>query len=219
MAESQAVLNIFNLALGHVGQNPITNANDSPVCQLYYPYVRDKCLTWTPWTFATTQIELAKLASGPPSRFHNTYAIPTYPYMLRALDAQRRYSPYQIELYYPTPTAGNPEPEPQRVLLTDADPVILKYIARSPETVWPPMFQDTVALWLAVNIAQSITDKTSLRQQLFAELDAQLTRLQDVDGHQDSPKQAILNQEYVFVRHTGTQFVAGGPLDHLEEPR
>lgn len=219
MAESRAILDIFNLALGHIGQRPITNANDSEVCQLYYPYVRDKILSWAPWTFATTRLELAKLAAPPASGFQHQYAIPTYPYMLRALDSNFQRSAYQVELYYPTPTAGNPQPEPQRVILTNVDPLILKYITRSPETVWPPMFQDTTALWLAVNIAQRSTDKTSLRQQLYTELDAQLTRMQDVDGHQDTAKRAILNEEYVYVRQTGTALYAGGPLDHLEDPR
>lgn len=196
MAESQAVLDLFNLALGHVGNPAITQASDSPVCQLFYPFVRDKILSWAPWTFATTRKKLAKLVDKPPSDFQNYYAIPTEPFPLRLLDIDTRGLRYRREILIPDQTPLTQIP----VILTDADPVVLKYIARVTESVWHPLFVDTCGLWLALAITQRTSGKTQLRRQIFEELQLQLARTIDVDGHQDSPPLANLNETYIAVR-------------------
>ena len=196
MAESQAVLTIFNLALGHVGNPAVTTASASPVCQLFYPFVRDKLLSWSPWTFATTRQRLAKLDDAPASDFLIQYRIPTDPFPLRLLDIDTRGLMYKREVYIDPLTPQTQTP----VILTDADPVVLKYIARVSESVWHPLFVDTCALWLGLAITQRTSGKTALRAQIFAELQLQLARTQDVDGHQDSPNIAHLNESYIAVR-------------------
>jgi len=198
MAESQAVLDIFNLALAHVGNPAITNSNDSPVCQLFYPFVRDKILSWAPWTFATTRQTLTKLVDKPASEFQNQYRIPTNPFPLRILDIDTRSLRYRREVYIPVSTPNDQTP----VILTDADPVVIKYIARVSEGVWHPMFVDTCALWLGLAITQRTSGKTDLRAQIFAELQSQLARTIDVDGHQDSPRLANMNETYIAVRRS-----------------
>ena len=209
MAESQASLDIFNLALGHIGNKSITTASGSPVCQLYYPFVRDKMLSWAPWTFNTTRKALDQLTVAPVSEFTFQYRLPTEPFVLRIRDINNRRVRYQREVYYPVGDPLSPIP----VLLTDEATAIVKYNCRVDEGLWPPMFTDTCALWLAANIAQKSTDKTSLRAQLFTEMTVQLDRLIDIDGHEDSAPRAVLNESYILTRLDGGM----GQLEDAEE--
>ena len=196
MTESQAQQNIFNLALGHIGNPPITDPSDSPECQLYYPSVRDKLLTWSSWGFATLRQALARLDDSPAdTEYSYQYSLDLIPPVLRVLDIDASDFRYSRETY------ANPStPETQTpVILTNASTVVVKYIARVSEGLFPPLFTDTLGLWLGVAIAQRHSGKASLRKQLFDELQVQLQRLIDVDGHQDSPKIAISNR-YLAVR-------------------
>ena len=215
-AASQAVLDIFNLALGHVGNKPVSSPADSPECQLHYPSVRDKALMWAPWTFATFTKSLVKLADnegealGALGRFLFLYAIPNTPPVLRTLEIHLSGFQYQLRMYTPP---DDPE-HPQRVIATSAESVILQYIGRVSEGFWSPIFTSAVGLWLAVEISQRIARKATLRQQLYVELSATLDRAIDIDGHQDSPPRAILNQTYIHGR-----FEDGvPPMSNIQEP-
>jgi hypothetical protein len=196
MAESLAALTLFNLALNYVGDRSITAPSDSPVCQLYYPLVRDKILSWAPWTFATTRQTLTRIADAPPDdEYSYMYSWPTAPFPLRALSIHTQHFAYAREVYIAPNTPDTQTP----VILTSAPSVVLRYIARVSEALFPPLFSDTLAMWLALAISQRLTGKTTLRTQLFAELQTQLGRVIDIDGHQDSPPRA-LNETYIAIR-------------------
>lgn len=197
MAElSSFELDVFNMALGHVGNSAISDVSESPECQLYYPHVRDKLLTWAPWTFATTRQSLTRHADSPPDdEFTYMYVLPSAPPVLRVLDIDTDRFRYQREVYI---LPNIPETQTP-VILTNASSVVLKYIARVSPAVFSPMFIDTLGLWLGLAIAQRISGKTALRKQLFDELQIQLARTIDVDGHQDSPPRA-LNETYIYAR-------------------
>ena len=85
MAESQAVLDLFNLALSHVGHKAIALPGESPECQTHFPDVRDTALSWAPWTFAKTTKTLVQLSDrqgnvlAPLDHFLFLYAIPGTP--------------------------------------------------------------------------------------------------------------------------------------------
>ena len=209
MTESVYEINVFNLALGHVGNPTITTGSDSPECQLYYPFVRDKLLTWAPWKFATTRQSLSRLAETPPdTEYAYQYAMPTSPYPLRILDIDTQLYRYSREVYiHPsTPTTQ------VAVILTNSSTVVVKYIARVSEALFPPLFTDTLALWLGLAITQRLSGKATLRTQIFTELKLQMERLIDIDGHQDSPPRA-LNDTYILGRGDGTYL----PMEDIEE--
>jgi hypothetical protein len=199
MTTSLAIIRIVNNALHRLGQGTITDLSELAPAQDLYPDVRDKLLTWVPWTFATTRQALSRLQAAPASEFSYQYALPTQPYCLRTLDIQCQARDYQREVYV---DAADPEQATQ-VILTDAESVVLKFVARVSEHVWMPLATDTLSLWLAVDMCEAITGKTSLRESLAQELDAQLKRLEAVDGHQDSPKVFRQNSTYLLARYRG----------------
>jgi hypothetical protein len=199
MTSSLASVRIVNNALHRLGQSPITDLSELAPAQDLYPDIRDKLLTWVPWTFATTRQPLARLEAAPASEFLYQYALPTSPLCLRTLDVQMPSIDFQKEVYI---DPADPEQVTQ-VILTDAESVVLKFIARVSEHVWLPLATDTLSLWLAVDLCEAITGKTSLRESLAQELDAQLKRLEAVDGHQDSPKVWRQNSSYLTARYRG----------------
>jgi hypothetical protein len=199
MTTPLATIRIVNNALHRLGQSPITDLSELAPAQDLYPELRDKLLTWIPWTFATVRQALARLEATPASEFLYQYALPTLPYPLRVLDIQCASYDYQREVYV---DPADPDQATQ-VIVTNAESVVLKYIARVSEHVWMPLATDTLSLWLAVDLCEAVTGKTSLRESLAQELDAQLKRLEAVDGHQDSPKVFRQNNTYVAARYRG----------------
>lgn len=222
MAESQAVLSIFNLALGHVGEKSIALPGQSPECRLFYPDVRDRLLSFAPWTFATTVKELVQqdVPSHDPSahavldEFRFLYALPTVPPLLRVLALRPRKVRYKRRLWVRT---NDPE-HPVAVIATNADEVRLEYIIRAAEGLWMPLFTSAVALGLAVAISGKLTRRGTLRESIKTEFDATLTRAIDIDGHQDSPQRAELNTTYLRVRDLGALEEVFPFLGDIEEP-
>lgn len=196
MADSVFSTSLVNAALTHLGQSHLTGLSEHAGAQVMYPLVRDKLLSWARWRFATTRQLLARLSVAPASEYAYQYALPTQPYCLRILDVDCASYPYAREVYIDPLT---PEVA-QGVILTDASSVVLRYIARVSEAVWPPLVADTCALWLACAISQEVTGRAALRAQLFAELQAQLSRAILLEGHQDTPRRLTLNETYLVAR-------------------
>jgi len=207
------VLDIFNQALGHIGNKAITDRTESSVCELYYPTARDSCLSWALWTFATVRQKLVRLDDSTmvTSDFAHQYLLPTNPAVLRTINIdlvgsstgvlvgdQTLSNPlaFKREIYIDPLTPDTQQP----VLLTNADEVVLKYLAQISEGAFPPLFTVCVSLWLATDISQTLSRKASLRTELFAELQVKLSRLMDIDGHQDSPRQMEFDTRYVNGR-------------------
>lgn len=199
---------LANLALLRLGEQPITDIQESPAAQAFYPLVRDVALSWAPWTFATTRQRLARLPVAPVSQYRWQYELPTQPYCLRVLDIAtnqealvghrpwRQDFPYQREIWFP-PTM----PEMQRqVLLTDADEVVVRYIGRMHEAVWMPLFQEVVVLWLAKSLCQHLTGRAQLTDGLQKELLLMADRAVTIDGHQDTPDEIVWDTLYMDVR-------------------
>ena len=137
-------------------------------------------------------------AIAPLDHFLFLYAIPGTPTVLRTLDIDLQGFRYEKRLWIPP---GDPE-HPQEVIATDAHAVVLKYIGRVSEGLWSPFFTAMVGMWLAVAISNKLARRPSLRAELRSELEEMRTRAIDIDGHQDSPQQVILNSTYIRARET-----------------
>jgi hypothetical protein len=187
---------LMNAALTHLGQPHITTPSELPGAQVLYPFVRDKLLTWARWRFATTRQRLTRLSTPPAFEWAYQYALPSVPYCLRILEASCPSTAYCIETY------TNPADVSQstRVLLTNDASVGLRYIARVPESLWPPLVADTCALWLASAMSQQVSGKASLRVQLFQELQMQLERAILLEGQQEAPRRIQMNDLYLSTR-------------------
>ena len=206
MAESQAVLEIFNLALIRIGNPPVTQASQSPDCQAVYPEVRDYMLSLYPWPFAVVRQELVQLTDVPPigvgrnaDSFSYQYRMPTLPFPLRILDIDSSRLRYRVEIYVPVNTPETQIP----VILTDMPGVIVRYIGRVSEGQWSPVFTSVVALRLATTIANRAGGKRSLFAEIKTDYLEALAAAKDTLGHQDSPNVAKFNNTYIDVRGSG----------------
>jgi len=210
MPDNNAAIHICNSALYRLGENPITSLEEGTdaanACKELYPDVRDIMLSWQAWPFATVRQSLAKLAAVPASDFASYYALPTLPYPLRLIDIDLESFriPYQREVYV-NPLDPNDQ---QNVIATDATAVVMRYVGRTTEGIWIPLFAATVAVYLAQALTASITGKASLKQGLLLELYGNgkepglMAKLRDIAGYEDSPREIPMPDTYLTVRDT-----------------
>lgn len=208
MAESNAVIHIVNSALYRLGEKPISSLEQGTetanVCQELYPDVRDTLLSWQAWPFATVRQALVRLSSKPPSDYKYYYGLPTELSIIRVvdIDLQQRSIEYQREIYV---NPGDPTDQ-RNVIATDAETVVMRYIGRTSEGVWPGLFVATMAVYLAATIAPSISRKASLRDTLLIELygakgtTGLLDKLRDIVGYEDSPREMPMPTSYLDIR-------------------
>ncbi len=204
------ILEIFNMALGHVGNAPVTDPTESAPCQTFYPTARDSCLTWAPWTFSISRQKLVKFepSSFVSTDFRHQYALPVAPPLLRTVDTDRNTTgvvtsgffftnlingqPFRREVFVDPAIPDTQQP----VLLTNAEDVVLQYVGQVSEGIFPPLFTACVALWLATDISNPLSRKSGLRAELFDELQVKLARMTLVDSHQDWPRTQVIDRRY-----------------------
>lgn len=157
MTETQ----IANLALSQLGHRRITSLGDTTpeatLCDLHYETVRDSVLRDFPWSFAIRHAEPTQVPESPSWEFSHAFQLPSDPYCLRvvATDHDRVGTPWVVE---------------GRLLLISANRVRIKYIARIIDTTqYDPMFVQAFATRLAAEIAYSLTRKSDLQKERFAE--------------------------------------------------
>jgi hypothetical protein len=147
---------------------------EAEVAANLYPSVRDALLSAFPWSFATAQARLPRLAAAPAADFAYAYQLPAD--FLRALSAgtggQGRGVVYRIA---------------ENRLHTDAAEVVLTYIFRPAEAAFPPFFDGALISRLAAEFCIPLTENTARAEFLFrlAETEARAARL--TDSQQDTP--------------------------------
>jgi len=176
MAESAAA--ICTRALVMLGARPIASLDEAGmearVCRELYPGVRDALLSAHPWSFATRQTRLPRLAEPPVADFAHAFQLPAD--FLRALAAGRdgrgEGARYRI--------VG-------RTLHADAEAVILTHIFRPRESEIPPFVTQALVARLAAELALPITESTSRAEMLAERADREVTRAQRVEAQQGVP--------------------------------
>jgi len=165
-------------ALLKIGANTIASfdepTTEAEVASNLYPSLRDALLSAYPWSFATAQTALPRLASPPSADFRSAFQLP--PNFLRALSAG-------IE--------GRGQGQRYRIaenrLHADIDAVTLTYIFRPAEADFPPFFEAALIARLAAEFCIPLTENSSRTEMLFrlAENDFRQARL--IDSSQDTP--------------------------------
>ncbi|MCB2101048.1 MAG: hypothetical protein KDE22_09280 [Rhodobacterales bacterium] len=147
---------------------------EAEVAANLYPSVRDALLSSHPWSFATAQESLARLADDPVADHAHAFALPAG--FLRVLsagaDGRGRGIDYRI--------AG-------RNLLTDAEQVVLTYIYRPDESAFPPFFDQALIARLAAEFCIPMTDSTSRSEVLHRLAESEFRRAKLIDAQQDTP--------------------------------
>lgn len=171
-------IGLSSRALIKIGASPITSFNDgtaeSEIAGALFPQIRDALLSAYAWSFATGQIALDRLQTAPVADFTYAFQLPND--FLRALSAgsgtRGRGLNYRI-------AAG--------ALHTNAPDVILTYIYRPEEEVFPPYFDHALIARLAAEFAIPVTENTSRSETMLSIAEREYMRARQIDAQQDTP--------------------------------
>lgn len=147
---------------------------EAEVAANLYPSTRDAMLSAHPWSFATAQAVLPKLAAEPVADFTAAFQLPAD--FLRALSAgssgRGRGIDYRIA---------------EMRLHADADDVVLSYIFRPADTDFPPFFDQALISRLAAEFCIPLTESTSRSESLHKLAETEFQRAKTIDSQQDTP--------------------------------
>lgn len=139
-----------------------------------YPSTRDALLSAYPWSFASAQAALPRLAAAPVADYDYAYQLPAD--FLRTLSAglegAGRGVPYRIA---------------ERRLHTDAPALVLTYIFRPDESAFPPFFDEALIARLAAEFCLPVTESTSRAELLHRLAEAEFRRARLTDAQQETP--------------------------------
>jgi hypothetical protein len=150
-------------ALVRVGANPISSFDDgtaeSTAAGNEYELAIETALSEHRWNFATTRAELVPNGTAPEARWAYAYNLPGECLTVRAAFAADGRTPIAYGLA-------------QGTLETDAaEAIVVEFLYRAPESLWPPYFGEYMFLKLASSFAMSIA-----RNRDFSELLEKLAR-------------------------------------------
>jgi len=147
---------------------------EAEVAANLYPSVRDALLSAFPWSFATAQARLPRLAAQPAADFAHAYQLPAD--FLRALSAgtggQGRGAVYRIA---------------ENRLHSDAPDLVLTYVFRPAEPAFPPFFDSALIGRLAAEFCIPLTENTARAELLFRLAEAEMRAARLTDSQQDTP--------------------------------
>lgn len=150
---------ICNQALARCGAAPITaldDANDKArLCLENYEPVLQAMLRRHPWNFAVKRVELAEDSETPLNEWAHQFPLPADPYCLRVLQVNDGFNDYVIE---------------GRMILTNAETLKLRYVARVNESEFDPLFVESFVLQLASKFAYRLQVSETLRGAILQEL-------------------------------------------------
>lgn len=169
---------IASRALLRIGTRAINSFDDgtveSDLAGALYTPIRDGLLSSFGWSFATTQMELVRLANAPLADYDYAFQLPNN--FLRAISAGvpglGRGITYRIY---------------QNALHCNLDAVTLTYIYRPAEIDCPAFFDMVLIGRLAAELCIPITESTARAELLFKLADDELRRARQIDSQQETP--------------------------------
>lgn len=170
-----SVVDISNLALLRVGAEPIISMADANnrarACNLAWPFVRKTVLRSHSWNSATVRTQIAPLATAPEWGFATAYAVPADFLHISEVDTV---ADWRVE---------NGE------ILTDATGTLnVRYTKDETDTEkYDGSLTTVMALRLAVEIVERLTNSGPKKNVLLQEYSAALMEAKIDDGQEQSP--------------------------------
>jgi hypothetical protein len=187
-----SVTDICNLALGLLGEPPISDIDDTDskaamYCRQFYGQCRDALLMKHTWPCAIKRATLQQCSAAPEFEYAYAYTLPAD--YLRMLHPEEKTLQYAIEY----------DADGIRVLVCNSDEVRIKYLAKITEPGrFDALFVDALAASLAARIAYPITGNSDLVKFLSG-LEAEageraegMTRNDDQEDHLDAQSDSWL---------------------------
>jgi hypothetical protein len=168
-------LELCSRALLRIGAQAIASMDEgtaeAEIASGLYAGIRDALLSAHPWSFATGQESLPRLAAEPSADYRFAFQLP--PGFLRALSAG---SPnYGRGLSYRLF---------EDRLHCDAEQVTLTYIFRPQESTFPAFFAAALVARLSAEFCIPLTESSSRAQLLFNQAEAELRAARRADSQQ-----------------------------------
>ncbi len=174
-----SALALSSRALLKIGAQTIAGFDEgtaeAEVAANLYPSARDALLSAHPWTFATAQRALPRLAGVPPADYAHAFQLPAD--YLRALSAG---------------ASGRGQGVAYRIaenrLHASVAAVMLTYIFRPDEAEFPPFFASALIAKLAAEFCIPLTENTARAELLYRLADSELRAARLTDSQQDTPR-------------------------------
>jgi hypothetical protein len=178
-----SALAMCSRALLKIGASTIASFEEgtaeAEVAANLYPSVRDALLSAYPWSFATGQALLPRLAAAPVADYANAFQLPAD--FLRALSAGQAVQG----------TGGRGSGVAYRIaenrLHADVDGVVLTYIFCPSDEALPPFFASALIARLAAEFTIPLTENSSRAQFLYELAEREFKAARLTDSQQDMP--------------------------------
>jgi hypothetical protein len=174
-----SALALCSRALIKIGAQPVASLDEgsaeAEVAANLYPAIRDALLSLHPWSFATAQATLPRLAAAPVADYPCAFQLPAG--FLRVLSAGA-----------PGSSRGLSYRLLEGRLHCGSEQVVLSYVFRPDESAFPPFFAAALAARLAAEFCIPLTENTQRAQLLYHQAEAELRAARQADSQQATPR-------------------------------
>lgn len=170
-------VDLINSAMNMIGaSNIIERGEDSKAARVSnqrYDSIRDAVLRAHPWNCAVTRVNLAPDTGAPAFDWDYAFTLPTDPYCLRVLRLDYLDIEFRVE---------------GRKIVTNEQSINLIYIARvtDPNT-YDTLLQEAIAARLAADVSFTLSQSTSLTQNMYSLYESKLKEARFVDATEGTP--------------------------------
>lgn len=172
-------INICSKALSKLGVEGITSFVDgtaeSEIAASLYELIKDGMISSYPWSFATSQKELPRLAQVPIADYQYSYLLPNDYLRIISAGAGSRGKGLEYRIN------GN-------MLHTNSSSVVITYIYRVLEENFPPFFCDALTTKLAAEFCLSLVDDMGKANNLLKKAEEEVRNARLIDAQQATPK-------------------------------
>ncbi len=180
-------IDIISNALLLIGDERISSTDETTggqVAEALYDSTVENLLSAHPWRFAIAQFELNRLASAPASasRYQYTYQLPAG--YIRAIQV---FPAVGFEIFEGQVHANVPS-------------MTMEYVFKPDETAWPPWFVTLVQYQLSAELANPVTEKTTLAEFWAIKARDQMSMAMSIDAQQ-RPNVPFLSNPLLEAHH------------------
>lgn len=175
---------VINVALRRVGATRIVAGDDSASANIsndLFSEALDDLLRQHAWNFATKRAKLAQLSETPTFEFDHAYTMPAN--WIRTVSIHPNSVGAGTMLY------REEHLDNKRVIVTSADEVYLRYIARIVDpNLWPPDFRNALSMTLARDFAISLGNSNTMHVNFDKLSRSAIARARSSDAMGSSPE-------------------------------
>lgn len=177
-------IQICNIALGHLGANPIMSFQDgiaeANLCSTFYDQARQKILEDAEWSFAVARREVARSATPPIFGYTNQFKLPAD--CLKVLEAFDKSTMSSNPSISPNDTQWEVE---SGYIMCDAEILMIRYTKDVTDTaLFSAGYAQTLGAYLAYQMAGKLAGARGLKSDMWTLFNAELQMAKSSDGIQ-----------------------------------